>query len=196
MQKLIISKNGQVRKVFGLPPVLGCLLVIIVFAGVFALTRGYLRILAVDQVLLQGENWNKDGVLMQGNKYTCVPASVVMLLKDEKVTTDTLEITELGGTNTEGTECGDIPKIGEHFGFNVRQERLGFDKFMETGLPAIISFKWQGTLHAVYAKPDRQNGWIVVKDPSVGLSTIDKKNMKEYFGTDEVDCYLFVREKE
>jgi hypothetical protein len=47
--------------------------------------------------------------------------------------------------------------------------------------------------HAVYAKPDKAHGWLEVKDPSVGKSTIDKAHMKEYFGSDEVDCYLFER---
>jgi hypothetical protein len=182
MQRLVVSKSGHFTKVFGLPPIIGWLLAIAVFAAIFFLTRAWLRMYAVDQTLLQADRWNKDGVLMQGTKYTCVPASLVMLLKEQGISTDTYEMTERSGTNTEGTECGNIPKIGEHYGFKVTQKKLNYDNFMSTNLPAIVTFTWHDMFHAAYARVDKEKGYIVVKDPSVGLSTLDKKNWRKYFG--------------
>jgi len=191
MQRLVVDKKGRFKKVFGLPAWVALLLALIVFGLFFGLTRGWLRFSAVNQVLLQNEQWNSDGVLMQGTRFTCVPASLVMLLRDQGIYTTTLDVMEIAGTNTEGTDCSQIPKVADAFGFRVRQERLGFDALMSTDLPAIATFTYEGEFHAVYARPDRRHGWLVVKDPSVGLSTIDKNNMSEYFGVEELDCYLF-----
>jgi hypothetical protein len=193
MQRLVFDKHGRVRKVFGLPPFFGFLLVVAVFAGIFAVTRYWLRFYAVNVVLLQDENWNDDGVLMQSNKFTCVPASVVMLLKEAGARTDTLAITEMCGTNTEGTNPDDIIAIGEHFGFDVRKENLDVGGLMDENLPAVVTFTWQDTLHAVYVKPDRRKGRLVVKDPSMGLLYVNGENAREYFGTDKVDAYIFER---
>ena len=191
MQRLVLDKKGRLKRVAVTPAIVVLILMAVIFAGVFFLTRKSLRFYAINKVLFQQDQWNKDGVLMQETRFTCVPASLVMLLKDKGITTDTFDITQLAGTNTEGTDCSVIPSIGEHFGFHVREETIGYDAIMAENLPSILTFTWQNMFHAVYAKPDKEHGWLEVKDPSVGLSTIDKKNWKEYFGTDEVDCFLF-----
>jgi ABC-type bacteriocin/lantibiotic exporter with double-glycine peptidase domain len=165
----------------------------IVFAGIFLLTRYWLRFYAVNTVLLQNENWNDDGVLMQSNRFTCVPASLVMLLKDSGASTTMLQITEMSGTNTEGTNPDDIIGIGSRFGFDVKKQMLDVDGLLNANLPAIVTFTWENSLHAVYVKPDQDEGWLVVKDPSMGLLHVNNQNALEYFGSAKVDAYLFDR---
>ena len=194
MQRLVFDKHGRARKILGLPPFLAFLLAVLVFAGILLLTRYWLRFYAVNTVLLQNENWNDDGVLMQSNRFTCVPASLVMLLKDSGIRTTMLEITEMSGTNTEGTDPDDIIGIGRHFGFDVRKQMLDVDGLMRADLPAIVTFTWENSLHAVYVKPDHRNGWLIVKDPSMGLLHVNNENALEYFGSDKVDAYLFDRQ--
>jgi predicted double-glycine peptidase len=195
MQKITFDKYGRIKKIFGLPAWANLLIFSVAFAGVYYATRTWLRVYAVNQVLIQDDKWSKDGVLMQTTRFTCVPASIVMLLKDQGIDSDTYEIVTLTKTNTEGTDPAEILAVGKHFGFSVITERMDFNRFMKRNLPAVVTFTWQNEFHAVYVRPDKEHNVLDVKDPSMGRLYFKEDQVKDYFGSDEWDCYLFEKIK-
>ncbi len=140
------------------------------------------------------DNWDDSGILEQETSYTCVPASIVMLLKDHGIDTTTYEIAVISGTDTRGTGGNGIIKTGEHFRFNVTHEHLAFDEFFERGLPAIVIFRYKGIRHAAYVSPMPDVGYIEVKDSIQGLLHFKKEGADDYFGGEKWDVYLFERD--
>jgi len=151
------------------------------------------RAAALRDLAQHTDHWNPDGILQQETNYTCVPASIVMLLKDHGVDTTTLEVATISGTDVRGTSGGGIVETGRHFGFNVSHEFLDFDEFLSRGRPAVVVFRYNGIRHAAYVWPILSLGLIEVKDPVQGLLHFQKDGASEYFGRDRWDCYLFSR---
>jgi hypothetical protein len=191
MENLSLDKRGRFKRSLKLHPLLVALIVLAVFVSVYFLSRESLRVWAFNRVMYQTDQWDKDGVLMQGTTFTCVPASVVMLLRDQGIFSSTLDVMGMCDTNTEGTDPASIPAIGENFGFTVTKRTLGFDDLMALNLPVVAMLTYRDMYHAVYVKPDQEKGWLDVKDPSMGRLYIAKNQAEEYFGSDKWECYVF-----
>ncbi len=137
--------------------------------------------------------WDESGILEQETTYTCVPASIVMLLKDEGIETTTYDVAVASGTDIRGTGGAGIVRAGAQFGFDVAHRKIGFDEFIGEGLPGVVIFRYRGIRHAAYVLPLPQIGGIQVKDPVQGLLDFRKDGADEYFENSVWDAYLFKR---
>ncbi len=151
------------------------------------------RAAAMNDLAQYTDRWNPDGTLQQETNYTCVPASIVMLLKDQGVQTTTYEVATIAGTDIRGTSGSGIIKAGEKYGFEVLNKRMDFDEFFAGNLPAIVIFRYSGIRHAAYIKAMPEFGLIEVKDPIQGLLHFYKDGAADYFGGETWNCYLFSR---
>ncbi|MCX6645390.1 MAG: cysteine peptidase family C39 domain-containing protein, partial [bacterium] len=140
------------------------------------------------------DSWTDDGILLQPNDYSCVPAAITMLLTEHGVRATLYEVADVAGTDIFGTEGSGVTKAGNHYGFNVNHENLTFDQFMQTGLPGIIIFKSKGDRHAAYISQDSQLNLLRVKDPVQGLLNFETDGANDYFEGSVWDCYIFSRE--
>jgi len=170
-----------------IPLVLVALFFVLVWVGTRLAVRGYV-VWAIDR---QGANWDSDGVLIQNTRFSCVPCSIVMLLKDQGVDAGAGEVAWISGTDTKGTSPEGIKTVGNYYGFIVEAKKMGFAELMEKNLPAVVEFTWEGTLHAVFVRPDRKNQYLVVKNPSRGLTFVYENGARQYFGSDTWDVFLF-----
>jgi len=146
---------------------------------------------ALTELAKHTDNWDDSGILEQETPYTCVPAAMTMLLEEQGIDTTTYEMAVCTGTDTRGTDGGGVIRGGRQFGFNVEHVKLGFDEFMERGLPGIIIFRYKGIRHAAYILPMNDVGYIQVKDSIQGLLNFEKDGADNYFKSPEWDVYLF-----
>jgi len=137
------------------------------------------------------DSWEEGGVLFQPTDYSCVPASVAMLLRDFGIDITLLESATYCGTDTFGTSGSGIKRTGRRFGFDVTRVKMEFDEFLQDGRPGIILFRKGGTPHAAYIKPLVDEGLIEMKDPVQGLLWFEKLYADEYFGSERWEIYLF-----
>lgn len=170
------------------------LLVGLFFAVILGGTRLGVRVYVICRIWEQLENWDKDEILIQSTKFSCVPCSIVMLLKDEGIEASAARVAWIAGTDLKGTTPGGIKRVGRYYGFEVRETEMGFDELMEANLPAIVEFRHEGILHAVYVRPDPENGRLIVKNPSVGLVYTQRSDVGRHFGSDWWDVFLFEKE--
>ncbi|HDS30527.1 MAG TPA: hypothetical protein ENN67_05720 [Firmicutes bacterium] len=146
---------------------------------------------AMDDLAKHTDRWDEFGILQQETSYTCVPASIVMLLKSQGIDTTTYEVAKIAGTDIRGTGSSGIIRAGRHFGFSVNTRRMNFHEFYGAGLPAIIEFRHEGINHAAFVRPVSDVRMIEVTDPIQGLLYFKKKNADEYFGSEKWRCFLF-----
>ncbi len=170
-----------------IPLLLVALFFVLVWVGTRLAVRGYV-VWTIDR---QGANWDSDGVLVQNTRFSCVPCSIVMLLKDRGVDAGAGEVAWISGTDTKGTSPEGIKTVGNYYGFIVDEKKMGFAELMEKNLPAVVEYTWEGTLHAVYVRPDRKNQYLVVKNPARGLTYVYENGAGQYFGSDTWDVFLF-----
>ena len=138
------------------------------------------------------DSWTADGILEQTTNYTCVPSAIVMLLKDQGISTTTYEVAVLAGTDIRGTDGHGIIKAGEHFGFLVERKLMTSEEFLRASRPGIVAFRRTGTRHAAYVKP-ADPGLIEMKDSVDGLMLFDAQTANEWFGRRRWEVYLFER---
>jgi predicted double-glycine peptidase len=167
------------------------LLIALFFVLILGGTRLGVRAWVVYRIWEQLDNWNQDGVLIQTTKFSCVPCSIVMLLKDEGIEASAARVAWIAGTDLKGTAPEGIKRAGKYYGFDVRETEMGFEELMEANLPAIVEFWHEGILHAVYVRPDPRNGRLVIKNPSVGLVYTQRSDVQRHFGSDRWDVFLF-----
>jgi len=137
------------------------------------------------------DTWDDAGILEQETNYTCVPASMVMLLKDQGIDTTTYDAAVATGTDIRGTGGSGIIRAGKQFGFTVEHVHIGFYEFKDRGLPGIVIFRSKGIRHAAYVLPLTDVGYIQVKDPVQGLLHFGKGGADEYFEKSTWDVFLF-----
>jgi ABC-type bacteriocin/lantibiotic exporter with double-glycine peptidase domain len=148
---------------------------------------------ALEQLKGMKDNWVADGTLQQGTNFTCVPTSIVMLLKDENINTTTYDVAVVSDTDIRGTDGSGIVKAAEYFGFHTKKSKLTFEQFMDSNLPGILIFRRHGTRHAAYILPNVDPNMIQVKDPVDGLLFFSKAEAEDWFGSNEWEVYLFER---
>jgi hypothetical protein len=164
---------------------------VIVFASGWYGVGRWARWVALNDLASNQDHWSADGVLEQDTDYTCVPASIVMLLKDKGIDTTTYDVAVVAGTDIFGTDGSGIIEAARHFGLHARREMMTFDDFMSAGLPGILEFRYKGTKHAAYILPVPQLDMMQMKDPVDGLLYFDKPTAAEHFGSDRWEVYLF-----
>ena len=188
----LIDNNLKSFQVTGRLPQWAIWLIAVALFGLTWLGVGvWARAAAMRDLATHTDHWDDSGILQQETNYTCVPASIVMLLKDAGIDSTTYEAATVAGTDIRGTDGGGIIQAGEHFGFDVIHERMDFDEFMARGLPAIVILKYNGIPHAAYVLPIEEMGAVEVKDPIQGLLHFYKDGADEYFGMERWDVYLF-----
>ena len=148
---------------------------------------------ALNQLRDSKDSWTSDGILEQATDFTCVPSSIVMLLRDEGINTTTYEVAIVADTDIRGTDGSGIVKAAGHFGFHTRKSKLTFDQFMSSNLPGILIFRRHGTKHAAYILPSVDPGLMMAKDPVDGILYFSKDDANEWFGSDMWEVYLFER---
>ncbi len=148
---------------------------------------------AMRELSAHTDKWSEDGVLEQETSYSCVPVSIVMLLRVAGISSTTFEVAKIAGTDIHGTAAGGIIRAGRHFGFDVERRIIGFDEFIEEGKPAIVEFRYRGIRHAALVTPVPDVGAIDVKDPVQGHLMFWKEGADDYFGSDRWVCFLFER---
>jgi len=166
------------------------------FAAVLFCIAWYLvsvcaRAAALAELKKHTDHWDDSGILNQETSYTCVPASMTMLMKDQGIDTTTYDMAVATGTDIRGTDGGGIVRGGREYGFEVEHIKLGFDEFMERDLPGIVIFSYKKIRHAAYILPMRDVGYIQVKDSIQGLLHFEKDGANDYFESEEWDVYLF-----
>ena len=189
--KLKISR--RVRREKKISPWVPLGLIVIFGLVVWGGMRFGQRAMAVYDIWRKPMVWDADGILMQNTKWSCVPCSIVMILDDEGIESTTAEIAWISGTDLTGTASEGIIMAGNYYGFDVIETKMGFDELMDADTPAIVFFPWENYLHAVYVRPDRENNWLEVKNPAMGLYYTNKELVMNHFGSDYWDVFLFER---
>ena len=172
----------------------------------YAMER-YLHWWTLTEVLPEITEVDSFGVVHQSTDYTCVPAAMTTLLRQQGVDADQRKVADLLGTTIFGTYPWCIPPAGEAFGFTVRAERLTFRDLASSPDPILIYNKFKGSLHVTYVPPGRLSDklasvifadapgpFLPVMDPVDGLVIMDHTGYERYFGNDEPkDAYRFTR---
>jgi len=166
-------------------------IILFIFLVIVGITRYGVRGFAAYNIYARGEERDRENVLLQKTRYSCVPCSLVMLLEDQNIDVSAAEIAWISGTDLYGTNPEGIVAVGNAYGFDVVEAEMNFDELMDANKPAILYFNWSGNLHAVYVKPDRRNNYLIVKNPAMGLTRVYKNGVWEYFGSDRWNVYLF-----
>ncbi len=166
---------------------------LVLFMAAWSGVSVWARATALRDLQKYEDQWGDDGILEQPTDYTCVPAAIVMLLTEQGFSPTLYEIADISGTDIRGTGGRGIIKTGEYFGFNVTHEHLTFDEFMETGLPAIIIFRYKQIRHAAYISQIKGYDLVRVKDSVQGLLHFERDGANDYFDGETLDCYLFER---
>jgi hypothetical protein len=148
---------------------------------------------ALNQLKDMRDNWVEDGTLQQSTDFSCVPTSIVMLLKDENINTTVYDVALVSDTDVRGTDGAGIVKAAEYFGFHTKKSRLTFEQFMGSNLPGILIFRRHGDKHAAYILPNVDPNTLEVKDPVDGLLYFTKAEAEDWFGSKEWEVYLFER---
>jgi len=168
---------------------------ILIIVGIFLVimvgTRYGVRGYAYFQIAALGEGIDEDGINIQQTRFSCVPCSIATLLRDEGIAASVAQLAWMSGTDLDGTNPEGIVAVGETYGFEVTETEMGFDELKEANLPALVFFTWEGSLHAVYVKPESRREYLTVKNPAMGLTMVYKNGVQEYFGSDWWTVFLF-----
>ncbi|HEX9744690.1 MAG TPA: cysteine peptidase family C39 domain-containing protein [bacterium] len=149
------------------------------------------RAFAMDQLSRLPDNWISEDILIQDTNYSCVPASMVMLLKSRGINTSTYEVARVSGTSFFGTGADGIIRGGRYFGFRVEKKKLGFEDVIAMDDELLVIFRYEGILHAAAVEPHRDFNTVYVRDSVEGLLVYDKEQAEDYFGSDKWTCYTF-----
>lgn len=164
---------------------------LVLFCLAWLAVMQYARWLAIRDLALTGDSWSDDGVLIQTTNYTCVPAALVMLLKDFGINVSTKDIAKEAGTDIFGTSAAGIFRVGKKYGFKVIRQKMDFSRFADTRLPGIILFRSKGIKHAAYLKYNKEFGVLEVKDPVDGLLKLNEQDAIKHFGNQRWEVFLF-----
>ncbi|MFH1676659.1 MAG: cysteine peptidase family C39 domain-containing protein, partial [bacterium] len=171
---LIDNKLKSFRVAGNIPQWLVWIIAVCLFGIVWTAVGMWARSTALRDLKLTPDRWDENGVLMQETNYTCVPVSIVMLLREYGVETNTYDVALVAGTDIFGTSGAGIIRAGRHFGFDVTDKKMTFMEFTENGESGIIQFRSNKIKHAAFIKPVSGSQMIEVKDPSQGLLFFDK----------------------
>jgi hypothetical protein len=151
------------------------------------------RHIAIRDLSASNDVWSPDGVLVEETDYTCVPASIVMLLKDYGYVTTTYKVALTAGTDIFGTSGSGIIKVAHEYGFSVKRTKMGFDEFLAQYSPGIIEFRVKGGKHAAYIMPITGSDQMKMMDPVDGLMFLSKSDAESHFNSTSWDTYLFTK---
>jgi len=167
------------------------ILIILIFLGlVFVVARLGVRGYVVWQINNAGESWDDEGIVLQVDRWACVPCSFAMFLKEEGVEEPIAKMAWIAATDLDGTSSEGLERLAGYYGYTIREERMGFRGLMDEGLPAIVFYEDNGILHAVYVRPDSQERRLVVKNSVLGLTYVYENGVMEYFGSNDWDVFL------
>jgi len=167
------------------------ILIVLVFLGlVFVVARLGMRGYVIWQIWNAGESWDDEGIVLQVDRWACVPSSFAMFLREKDVEDSIAKLAWIAATDLEGTSSEGLERLAGYYGYSIRERRMGFRGMMEEGFPAIVFFDDGENLHAVYVRPDREAHRLVVKNSVLGLSYVYENGVIEYFGSDEWDVFL------
>ena len=130
--------------------------------------NGWARAYALHDLSNRVDEWSDEGVLIQETNYTCVPSSLVMLLKNREINITTLDATRVAGTSFFGTDGSGIIKAGKHYGFDVHNRKIGAEELLSLNEEVIVIFRYKGIMHAAAVAPIADMGMFDVRDSVEG----------------------------
>lgn len=163
---------------------------LLVMAGV----ERYLHWYTLNAIIPAYTEVDAHGIVHQSTDFTCVPAALTTLLRQQGIKAEQREVTQRLGTTVFGTWPEMIPRAGRHYGFQVTRERLDFAALCAAEDPLLLHNRYAEGLHVNYIPPGRltpqfaavlfpghPGPFLPVMDPVDGLVLLDQQGFAEYF---------------